>query len=96
MNQNKKPFIAENPSWKYSVKELGMICLKRLIALPSKLIGFKPFCLYLATWLLIQGKISDWIWFAVLIIVLFGIIGLKILAQFKEGGSIVFKQDPDG
>jgi hypothetical protein len=58
------------------------------------MLGFKPFCLYLATWLLVKGLIRDWVWFAVIVMVLFGIVGLKVLAQwrcgnerFLEGGS---------
>jgi hypothetical protein len=78
--------ISDKPCWKESFRDLGIILVKRIIALPSKMIGFKPFCLYLATWLLVQDKISGWIWFAVLVVVLFGIIGLKVLAQVKQGG----------
>ncbi|GHV06117.1 hypothetical protein FACS189485_14130 [Spirochaetia bacterium] len=75
--------ISDKPSWQHTVKELLAILAKRLIALPSKMLGFKPFCLYLATWLLVKGLIRDWIWFAVLVIVLFGIVGLKVLGRWK-------------
>jgi hypothetical protein len=75
--------ISDRASWEHSFRELLAILVKRLIALPSKMLGFKPFCLYLATWLLIKGFIKEWIWFAVLVIVLFGIIGLKVLASWK-------------
>lgn len=71
-----------------SFMEHLQLLLKRCIALPSKMIGFKPFCLYLGTWLLINGKISEWVWFCVLIIVLFGIVGLKVFAQLKNGSTI--------
>jgi hypothetical protein len=76
--------ISDKPSWEHSVRELFAILLKRVIALPSKLIGFKPFCLYVATWLLVKGLIRDWIWFAVMVMVLFGIVGLKIIARAKQ------------
>ncbi|GHV63913.1 hypothetical protein AGMMS49587_15210 [Spirochaetia bacterium] len=75
--------ISDKPSWEHTFKELLAILLKRIIALPSKMLGFKPFCLYLATWLLVKGLIRDWIWFAVVVIVLFGIVGLKVLAHWK-------------
>jgi uncharacterized membrane protein len=77
--------ISDKPTWEHSVKELFVILIKRVISLPSKLLGFKPFCLYAATWLLVKGHIRDWIWFAVVVIVLFGILGLKVLASWKLG-----------
>ncbi|WP_230752068.1 hypothetical protein [Teretinema zuelzerae] len=57
---------------------------KRALALPAKLIGFKPCCLYLATWLLVTGRIGEWAWFAVLVTILFGIVGLKALGQIHK------------
>jgi len=77
--------ISDKPTWEHTVKELLVILVKRVISLPSKLLGFKPFCLYAATWLLVQGHIKDWIWFSVVVIVLFGILGLKVLAHWKLG-----------
>jgi hypothetical protein len=79
--------ISDKASWEHSVRELLAILLKRAIALPSKMLGFKPACLYLATWLLVRGKITAWIWFAVLVIVLFGIMGLKVIARVRGGGE---------
>lgn len=78
--------ISDRPAWEHTVRELLVILIKRTISLPSKLLGFKPFCLYAATWLLVQGHIRDWIWFAVVVIVLFGILGLKALVAWKLGG----------
>jgi len=78
--------ISDKPTWEHSFKELLAILLKRIISLPSKLIGFKPICLLIATWLLIHGHIKDWIWFCVLVIVMFGVVGLKLLTQWKPGG----------
>ena len=78
--------ISDKPTWEHSFKELLVILLKRVISLPSKLIGFKPICLLIATWLLVHGHIKDWIWFCVLVIVMFGVVGLKMLAQWKIGG----------
>ena len=77
--------ISDRPTWEHSAKELWGILGKRLISLPSKLLGFKPFCLYVATWLLVKGFIRDWIWFSVMVIVLFGVVGLKVLGQWKPG-----------
>jgi hypothetical protein len=79
--------ISDKPTWEHTAKELWVILGKRCISLPSKLIGFKPFCLYAATWLLVKGHIRDWIWFCVVVIVLFGIIGLRTLASWKIGGK---------
>jgi uncharacterized membrane protein len=64
--------------------ELLLILGKRALSLPSKLLGFKPFCLYLATWLLVKGLIRDWMWFCVLVVVLFGIVGLKVVSRMKS------------
>ena len=68
----------------YTFREHVTILVKRLLALPSKMIGFKPGCLYLATWLLVIGRIGEWVWFAVLVCVLFGIVGLKVLSQIRN------------
>ena len=76
--------ISDKPTWAHSFGELLAIFVKRVIALPSKMIGFKPLCLYLASWLLIKGFIRDWIWFCVLVIVLFGIMGLKVVSKWRE------------
>ena len=76
--------ISDKPTWEHSARELWVILGKRIIALTSKMIGFKPFCLYIATWLLVNGFIKDWIWFCVLVIVLFGIMGLKIVTKWRE------------
>jgi hypothetical protein len=84
MNNNDGIQISNKPSWEHSVKELFVILCKRCIALPSKMIGFKPLCLYIATWLLVHGYIQDWIWFCVVVIVLFGIVGLKIITKSNE------------
>jgi formate hydrogenlyase subunit 3/multisubunit Na+/H+ antiporter MnhD subunit len=76
--------ISNKPTWEHSAKELWAILGKRCISFPSKLIGFKPLCLATATWLLINGHIRDWIWFSVLVIVLFGIVGLKVVTRWKS------------
>ena len=76
--------ISDKATWEHSAKELWIILGKRLISLPSKMLGFKPFCLYISTWLLVQGHIRDWIWFCIVVIVLFGIMGLKVVSRWKE------------
>ena len=78
--------ISDKPTWEHTAKELWVILGKRCISLPSKLLGFKPFCLYAATWLLVKGHIRDWIWFCVVVIVLFGIVGLKVISRWKDIG----------
>jgi len=72
----------------YTFREHFAILAKRCLALPSKMIGFKPFCLYLTTYLLVSGKIGEWVWFCVMIAVLFGIVGLKVLAQIRNGTGV--------
>jgi hypothetical protein len=84
LNDTDGIIISDKPSWEHSFKELITILGKRIISLPSKLIGFKPLCLLIATWLLMKGHIRDWIWFCVLVIVLFGIMGLKVIAQMRN------------
>jgi len=76
--------ISDKPTWEHTAKELWAILGKRVISLPSKMIGFKPFCLYSATWLLVNGHIRDWIWFCIVVIVLFGIMGLKAVTKWRE------------
>ena len=75
--------ISDKPTWEHSFRELWAILGKRCISFPSKLIGFKPFCLYVATWLLVKGLIRDWIWFCIVVIVLFGLMGLKVVSRWK-------------
>ena len=76
--------ISDKPSWELTFRELLAILGKRIVSLPSKLLGFKPFCLYVATWLLVSGFIRDWIWFCVMVIVLFGVVGLKVVSRWRE------------
>jgi len=79
--------ISDKASWEHTAKELWAILGKRLISLPSKMLGFKPLCLYIATWLLTKGFIRDWIWFCIVVIVLFGIVGLKVVSRWRGGGG---------
>ena len=76
--------ISDKPTWEHSLRELFAILGKRIVSLPSKMLGFKPFCLYGATWLLVMGHIRDWIWFCVVVIVLFGIVGLKVVSRWRD------------
>ena len=71
-------------SWEHSWKELFVVLGKRIVSFLSKVLGFKPLCLLIATWLLVNGHIRDWIWFSVLVIVLFGIVGLKVISRWKD------------
>jgi len=76
--------FSDKASWEHSWRELFVVLGKRILSLPSKLIGFKPLCLLVATWLLVNGHIRDWIWFAVMVIVLFGIVGLKVISKWRD------------
>ena len=76
--------FSDKPSWEHTWKELFTVLGKRILSLPSKVIGFKPLCFFVATWLLINGHIRDWIWFCVVVIVLFGIVGLKIISRWNK------------
>ena len=76
--------ISNKPTWEHTVKELLLILVKRIISLPSKMLGFKPFCLYLSSWLLYKELIRDWIWFCIVVIVLFGIMGLKVVSRWRD------------
>jgi hypothetical protein len=76
--------ISDKATWEHTLKELLLILLKRIISLPSKMLGFKPLCLYISTWLLVGGHIRDWIWFCIVVIVLFGIMGLKVVSRWRE------------
>jgi len=80
--------FSDKASWEYSCGELFVVLCKRILSFPAKVIGFKPMCLFVATWLLINGQIRDWIWFCVVVIVLFGIVGLKILSRWKNEEEI--------
>jgi hypothetical protein len=75
--------FSDKPSWEHTWRELFVVLGKRILSLPSKVIGFKPLCFFIATGLLVNGHIRDWIWFSVLVIVLFGIVGLKVISRWK-------------
>jgi len=77
--------FSSKASWEHSWRELFSVLGKRILSFPSKIIGFKPLCFFVATWLLVNGHIRDWIWFCIVVIVLFGIVGLKVLGQWKIG-----------
>jgi len=76
--------ISDKPTWQLTFKELFKILGKRSLSLPSKMLGFKPFVLYLSSWLLYKGHIRDWIWFCIVVIVLFGLLGLKVVTKWKD------------
>jgi hypothetical protein len=76
--------ISDREVWEHSVPELLLLLVKRIIAFPAKLMGFRPFCLCLATWLLAEGYIKDWMWFCVLITMLFGLTGLGFITRWQH------------
>jgi hypothetical protein len=71
-------------SWEHSWRELFSVLGKRNLSMHSKIIGFKPVCLIVAKWLLVNGHIRDWIWFCVLVILLYRIIGLKVISRWRD------------
>lgn len=82
--------ISDKPLWEMTYLEHLAILGKRALALPSKILGFKPLCLFLATYLLKKNLIGEWVWLCVLVLVLFGIVGLKVAGQVIaniRGGS---------
>ncbi|MDC7225215.1 MAG: hypothetical protein PQJ61_00460 [Spirochaetales bacterium] len=81
--------ISDKPVWEMTIKEHLITLIKRCIALPSKLIGFKPLCFLIATKLLVGGFIDQWIWLIVLVIVMFGIVGLKITSRILSNAGKV-------
>jgi formate hydrogenlyase subunit 3/multisubunit Na+/H+ antiporter MnhD subunit len=76
--------ISDREIWEHTVPELLLLLVKRIVAFPAKLMGFRPFCLCLATWLLAEGLIKDWMWFCVLITMLFGLTGLGFLTRWHH------------
>ena len=85
MKTGAKIVISGRQIQEMSIGENFSVLLKRFISLPSKMAGFKPFCLYLATWLLVEGHIGEWVWLFVLMMVLFGIVGLKVTGEILSG-----------
>ncbi|MBI9103766.1 MAG: hypothetical protein JEY99_15225 [Spirochaetales bacterium] len=83
--------LSEKEIWEMTLKEHFIILLKRTIALPSKIIGFKPLCLTTATILLKNKLIDQWVWLIVLILVLFGITGLKITGRILASAADIRK-----
>lgn len=67
-----------NTLYEKTVQELLRYALKRLVMLGAKLLGFKSFCLALATVLLVRGIIGEDIWLYVLITVVCSASGLRI------------------
>jgi hypothetical protein len=67
-----------NVLYEKSVRELLRYVLKRFVMLGAKLLGFKSFCLALATVLLGRGIISGDIWLYVVITVVCSASGLRI------------------
>lgn len=76
--------ISEKPIDEMTYKEVWRILLKRIIAFPSKVIGFKGLSFGISVWLLTQGKISDWTFLIILIIVLFGKDAPKFFQNLKR------------
>lgn len=82
MEQEKKLFEGR-PVNQVSLKEELSLLPKRLVALISKVISVKVgLILGLATWLVLESVISDWVWLLVVLIVVFGRDGLEAMTKF--------------
>lgn len=58
---------------------------KRAVLLAAKLLGFKGFCLFLATALLGLGRIGEDVWLTLAITLVCSASGIRVLDSFKEG-----------
>lgn len=58
---------------------------KRFVLLAAKLLGFKGFCLFLATVLLCCGKLEQDVWLTLAVTLVCSASGIRVLDSFKEG-----------
>ncbi|MBR1911270.1 MAG: hypothetical protein IJ828_02820 [Treponema sp.] len=74
--------------YKMSFKELAGHLAKRALLLAAKLMGFKAFCLFLTTILLLHGFVDKDAWLTVIITVLCSASGVHIADRFGtiQGG----------
>ena len=68
--------------WAYLAGYAG----KRLVMLLAKLTGFKPFCLYLATFLLCRGIVGEEAWLTVMVTVICSASGLRLADTLDAAG----------
>ena len=61
--------------------------LKRLVLLAAKLLGFKGFCLFLATLLLCLGRVGEDVWLTLVVTLVCSASGIRVLDSMKEGSE---------
>ncbi len=62
---------------------------RRAVLLLAKLVGFKGFCLFLATLLLCLGKVGEDVWLTLLVTLVCSASGIRVLDSFKEGADVL-------
>jgi hypothetical protein len=71
-------------AWEQSFKKFRVILGKRFLSLLINMIGLRQLCLLVNTWLLVHGYIRDLVWLLIVVITLFGIVGLKVITHWKD------------
>ena len=61
--------------------------LKRVVLLGAKLVGFKGFCLFLATALLCLGRIGEDVWLTLAVTLVCSASGIRVLDSLREGAD---------
>jgi hypothetical protein len=67
------------------LKSVLLYCVKRFVMLAAKLAGFKSCCVYLATYLLVNGFVTPAVWAGVVIGAMTGAVGTHVIEANKEG-----------
>ena len=67
--------------------------LKRAILLGAKLVGFKGFCLFLATALLFLGRIGEDVWLTLAVTLVCSASGIRVLDSIREGAGALDAKD---
>lgn len=73
-----------DPLLEKSWRELLSDIPKRIVALISKLIGFRTAILAGCGWLVFKGAVDSWAFVAIAVIAVFGRDGLKFLGNLKD------------
>ena len=62
---------------------------KRAILLGGKLLGFKGFCLFLATFLLVMGRIGEDVWLTLAVTLVCSASGIRVVDCLREGADVL-------
>ena len=60
---------------------------RRAVLLAAKLLGFKGFCLFLATLLLCLGRVGEDVWLTLVVTLVCSASGIRVFDSFKEGSD---------